>query len=457
MNQSIRFDDLGTRFGNARSPESSVWRRTAFPALLLLLWWVFPAELHAQTKTASVNGNCRSLSFQDDIPGIGPGFTVLLSLTTYDGQSGWPLGLMGLADQGFNNSGELRPRAGQPGVYEADFVNFFQGVVSYGSLTVTLPTLDADQNGLPDVVQKDKDVNASFTGSGATDYDRSNPTASFQIINGWMSRSANSESGNISFTSQAAGTAISFSGTYRLDTTSGTATYSRGTPNTITLDLVIHPQGQNVSVSGSTTFTVVSTDQIQLPEFALTSPGLGSIVVKPMTLNRTGRKYVGNMELADGDPTTAWPDYTQWILEIGDANDTNGNGIPDLTDADSPPPPPNLVPYQPEGWADKLLVTLSPGSTRDSSLRYDDQDLYVGWAVLNDSISANIVDRFWCRLYLDNQVSHDWFSDGLEASYYTYLTDFPLGRLSAGSHTPSPRSRCHWSYQRVRRERQFLH
>jgi hypothetical protein len=38
------------------------------------------------------------------------------------------------------------------------------------------------------------------------------------------------------------------------------------------------------------------------------------------------------MTFADGDLTTASADYLNWILSINDANDANGNGIPDFSD-----------------------------------------------------------------------------------------------------------------------------
>jgi hypothetical protein len=47
------------------------------------------------------------------------------------------------------------------------------------------------------------------------------------------------------------------------------------------------------------------------------------------------------MQLVDGDLMTTWPDYTEWLLEIVDPSDADGDGVPDLSDA---PPPPNVPP-----------------------------------------------------------------------------------------------------------------
>ena len=45
--------------------------------------------------------------------------------------------------------------------------------------------------------------------------------------------------------------------------------------------------------------------------------------------------YIGYVFFADGDPTTASPDYQLWVLSIDDANDANANGIPDFSATDS--------------------------------------------------------------------------------------------------------------------------
>jgi len=42
--------------------------------------------------------------------------------------------------------------------------------------------------------------------------------------------------------------------------------------------------------------------------------------------------YFGYVIFGDGDPTTATADYQVWVISIDDANDVNGNGIPDLSD-----------------------------------------------------------------------------------------------------------------------------
>ena len=43
-------------------------------------------------------------------------------------------------------------------------------------------------------------------------------------------------------------------------------------------------------------------------------------------------RYSGRVDFADGDPSTAEPDYTAWELTVSDPNDANADGVPDLSD-----------------------------------------------------------------------------------------------------------------------------
>ena len=62
--------------------------------------------------------------------------------------------------------------------------------------------------------------------------------------------------------------------------------------------------------------------------------------------------YVGYVYFADGDPSTASPDYQLWVLSINDTNDANANGIPDFSDNPASVTPPR-APH----------LSLAPGST----------------------------------------------------------------------------------------------
>src|SRR5438067_2432479 len=51
-------------------------------------------------------------------------------------------------------------------------------------------------------------------------------------------------------------------------------------------------------------------------------------------------------------------------------------------------PSPNLTPYTPSGWSDKIVVSRSTGITSDSSSLKTSDTLYVDWAVLNNGGAA---------------------------------------------------------------------
>jgi hypothetical protein len=251
----------------------------------------------ARAETATAVGNCRSILL-DPASGYLPGGGQLRTyVTTYDGQPGFPSLYQPLPDDSIVFNSELRSGNAQTGLYAADFATYDSvwSEQDYGSFTLTVPTTDSDQNGLPDVAQSDKPGNAQVHGSVVS-------------------------------------TTISYSGSLYLFNVSGTCTYSR---NDGTISFAFNqtlPHGGNRTLSGLTTFEVVDANQITLRQFNVNASDGGTYSVLATTLTRSGNKYRGNLQLADGDPQTYWPDYTSWVFEILDQNDSNQNGIPNLSD-----------------------------------------------------------------------------------------------------------------------------
>jgi hypothetical protein len=95
---------------------------------------------------------------------------------------------------------------------------------------------------------------------------------------------------------------------------------------------------------------------------------------------------------------------------------------------------PNLTPYRPKGWSDKIVVSSGKGTNTDSSILYNTQNLYVDFGVLNDS-QMPIGSRYSVELYVDEEKkdSREW--DALKGCHYGYLEDYPIGSLSAGPHS----------------------
>ena len=301
-------------------------------ALLALACFVLSPTTRAETATAV--GNCRSI-FLDPATGYLPGLGQLRTyISTYDGQPGFPL-YQPLPDGSILFSCELRPRNAQTGLYEADFATYDSdsSIQDYGSLTLTIPITDSDQNGLPDIAQRDRPGNAQVHGSVVSDF-----YGTFSSITGTLSRPANSISGTY-FVNITGPNTISYSGSLYLLNVSGTCTYSR-TTGTISFALnETLPNGGNQTLSGLTTFEVVDANRITLRQFNLNASGGGTYSVLATTLTRSGNKYRGNLQLADGNPQTYWPDYTSWVVEILDQNDSNHDGIPNLSDPTATPTP----------------------------------------------------------------------------------------------------------------------
>ena len=195
-------------------------------------------------------------------------------------------------------SNELRSGNVQTGLYRADFATFDSvwSIQDYGSLTLTIPITDSDQNGLPDIAQKDKPGNTQVHGSVVSEY-----YDTFSSITGTLSRPANSIAGTY-FVNVTGSTNISYSGSLYLFYVSGTCTYSR---NAGTISFVLNetlPHSGNRTLSGSTTFQVVDANLITLRQFNLNGSDGGTYSVLATTLTRSGNKYRGNLQLADGNP-----------------------------------------------------------------------------------------------------------------------------------------------------------
>jgi hypothetical protein len=96
---------------------------------------------------------------------------------------------------------------------------------------------------------------------------------------------------------------------------------------------------------------------------------------------------------------------------------------------------PNLIPYKPSGWSDKIVVSKVTGTNTDSSPLYTTDTLYVDWAAINNGTAATAV-RFYSELYVDGVLKTSWYTDPpLNVGNYAYVQDYSIGTLAAGTHT----------------------
>jgi hypothetical protein len=120
-------------------------------------------------------------------------------------------------------------------------------------------------------------------------------------------------------------------------------------------------------------------------------------------------------------------------LDSGDYNLILQNKIGQATT--QPCSRPNLTPYQPSGWSDKIVVSKVSGSTTDSSPLSTTDTLYVDWAAINSGTEAASV-AFSTDMYLDGTKIYSWSTNPpLDPDYFTYVTGYSIGSLSAGTHT----------------------
>ena len=117
---------------------------------------------------------------------------------------------------------------------------------------------------------------------------------------------------------------------------------------------------------------------------------------------------------------------------IAESNESDNSYTKTITV--SSPSFPNLTPYQPSGWSDKIVVARTTGTTTDSTGLTTADTLYVNWAVINNG-SAAANGTFYTYLYVDGAYKTSWSTASLSAGSYIYANNTSIGSLSAGTHT----------------------
>jgi hypothetical protein len=285
----------------------------------------------AQSRTASLVAHGKSVQLLPSTPifvtGVG---SVTSFFSTFNGATGPFLIQSGTGIV----SGELRPRSTTPGLYEGGYAQATPLLaVDYGSYILSIPTTDSDGNGIPDLIQFDRDGNFTATGSGFSV--SANLTFTITVR---FNRSSGSAIGSYSATTQnSVGQTNTVNGVYDLLSYQGTVSYTRGATNTMSISATILSE-PGTTLTGSTPYTISSVDQVSYPAFTIRSNAGTAYQVRAGTLSRSGSTYRGNFSLADGLPQTSWTDFTEYALAISDFNDSDRNGIPDFSDLTAAPP-----------------------------------------------------------------------------------------------------------------------
>lgn len=299
--------------------------------LALLLLSCFGGVAVAQ-NSLNVVVRCLSAQLQPtsaDYPGYG---TVTTYFSTYDGRDDIPP--LNTVSGGLTYySGEIRPIGN--GAFATDYISYssIYGALEHGFIVGNYPTTDNDANGVPDFLQLENAGGFTITASQTAVY----PTRLTASLTLSVTRSAGQVLGTYSYYYPSTGR--SGSSSWSIAHIGGTCSYTRGQPNPLTLALSTASfTGVVTTGSGSSTSTVNSLNQVTLPGLTVNwLDGKTTTTALPSVLSRTGNRYRGPLTIVDGLSETSWPDFTQWMLEVTDNNDSNGNGIPDWSDTPNNP------------------------------------------------------------------------------------------------------------------------
>lgn len=249
--------------------------------------------------------------------------------TTYDGSSGLPL---------YDNvggflvvSGELSPNPNQTGGYKTDYVLFQNGIASEaGTGTAIFPTTDSNGNQVPDFLEIGRNGTVSFSGTVTGEQPTLSKTAN---LTGQISRSAGASAGSyvVNVQNPTVGT-ITYHGSTFLVNAAGSIDYNRSTQNCEVTATLYEEDGTSVVFTGNSSFFVNDANTVSFPATRFVGSNARFIQSKPYTLTRNGNRYLGTVEFEDGGLSTSWRDFIYWKMVITDFNDSNGNGIPNLTD-----------------------------------------------------------------------------------------------------------------------------
>ena len=120
---------------------------------------------------------------------------------------------------------------------------------------------------------------------------------------------------------------------------------------------------------------------------------------------------------------------------IAESNESDNAYTKTITVVSNTSNKPNLLPYKPASWSDKIVVSKTTGTTTDSSPLYTTDTLYVDCAMANLGKTATAA-TFYTYLYVDGVLKRTGTrTTPLAANTYASFTDYSIGSLSAGTHT----------------------
>lgn len=230
------------------------------------------------------------------------------------------------------------------------------GLVGFGSTAVKT---DSDGDGIPDFAELFSAANVSATILAISDLTGS---LSGGTIN--LNRNAGQESG-IAVTRFDSGNV--FTGIWRLPIyqVSGTYDASQKSVKLRATSSLIKPG--NFSAS----YNRISDNEIYLSNNIFRLDDGSVLSVSPITFLRFGKTYRALGEFVDGNLATSFPDFQRWTLQLDDNSDSDGDGVPNLSDA-SPFGSPPAITLSPRSIARQVgqSVQFSVVASGSGLLRY---------------------------------------------------------------------------------------
>ena len=97
---------------------------------------------------------------------------------------------------------------------------------------------------------------------------------------------------------------------------------------------------------------------------------------------------------------------------------------------------PNLAPYKPQGWSDKIVVSSTKGGVTGGTSFKDTDELFVDWALTNNGTTATSA-RFSVYFFVDGLFQFDLSPDvdaDFKPGFFVDETGISIGTLPPGSH-----------------------
>lgn len=193
----------------------------------------------------------------------------------------------------------------------------------------TPPFSDQNQDGFSDFFEPSQGVTNETTSGVIYDF-----TGSEGQVTALWNRPANARVGTCRITLNTAWAAnLSFTHRFELLEFAGSLAYTIAGTNANGFLQLAETDNNTNTIAGAVSLVRTNTDFVFLSAGAWSNALEQSFsYLADSGIGRQDTNYLEFVQFADSNPSDGGNDYLYWVMLIGDANDANGNGIPDLSD-----------------------------------------------------------------------------------------------------------------------------